>query len=63
MMLTLPELQALMPVIDAGIKAGGLLVFQNQGGIHMQAVLAKLQQMAAVAEAEAEAAKEKGRAG
>lgn len=45
-MLTVKELQILMPVIDAGIKAAGLQVFQNDGGIHMQSVLTKLQAMA-----------------
>lgn len=46
MNLTLPELQILMPLIDAGIKAAGLQVFQHDGGIHLQSALAKLQQMA-----------------
>ncbi|MFA5897880.1 MAG: hypothetical protein WC829_02080 [Hyphomicrobium sp.] len=46
-MLTLEELQILMPVIDAGIKAAGIQIFQNPtGGIHMQSAIAKLQQMA-----------------
>ena len=46
MTLTLDELKALMPVLDAGVKAAGLQIFQNDGGIHMQSALAKLQRMA-----------------
>jgi hypothetical protein len=46
MMLTLSELQILMPVIDAGVKAAGIQIFQNDGGVHMQSALTKLQQMA-----------------
>lgn len=57
-MLTLQELQILMPIIDAGIKAAGLQVFQNGGGVHMQSALAKLQQMADAAQAEAAKGKE-----
>lgn len=45
-MLTLQELQIVMPLLDAGIKATGLQVFQHDGGIHLQSALAKLQQMA-----------------
>ncbi|MFA5897943.1 MAG: hypothetical protein WC829_02400 [Hyphomicrobium sp.] len=45
-MLTLDEIQILMPVIDAGVKAAGLQVFQNDGGIKLQSALAKLQAMA-----------------
>lgn len=45
-MLTTKELNILIPLIDAGIKAAGIQVFQNEGGIHLQAALAKLQQMA-----------------
>jgi hypothetical protein len=45
-MLTTKELNILIPLIDAGIKAAGLQVFQQDGGIHIQSALAKLQQMA-----------------
>jgi len=45
-MLTLPELQVLMPLLDAGIRASGLQVFQNGGGVTLQSALAKLQDMA-----------------
>lgn len=45
-MLTTPELQILMPLLDAGVKAAGLQVFQNDGGTHLQSALAKLQAMA-----------------
>jgi hypothetical protein len=45
-MLTLPELQVLMPLLDAGIRATGLQLFQNGGGATLQAALAKLQDMA-----------------
>lgn len=43
---TLNEIQALLPVLDAGVKAAGIQVFQNDGGVHLQAVLKKLQVMA-----------------
>jgi len=45
-MLTLPELQVLMPLIDAGIRATGLQLFQNGGGVTAQGLLDKLQAMA-----------------
>jgi hypothetical protein len=46
-MLTLPELQILIPLLDAGIKATGLQLFQQRdGGMHLQSALAKLQAMA-----------------
>jgi hypothetical protein len=45
-MLTTKELNILIPLIDAGIKAAGIQVFQQDGGIHIQSALAKLQQMA-----------------
>lgn len=45
-MLTLPELQVLMPLLDAGIRATGLHLFQNGGGTTLQSALAKLQDMA-----------------
>lgn len=57
-MLTLNELQILMPLLDAGIKAAGLLVFQNDGGIHLQSALAKLQAMADAANKPVETEKE-----
>lgn len=45
-MLTLNELNILLPLVDAGIRASGLQVFQNEGGLHLHAALIKLQQMA-----------------
>jgi hypothetical protein len=51
-MLTLPELQILMPLLDAGIKAAGIQLFQNDGGIHLQSALGKLQAMADAAKQE-----------
>ena len=48
-MLTLPELQILMLVLDAGVKSAGIQIFQNEGVMHMHAALAKLQQMAEAA--------------
>ena len=51
-MLNLNELQILMPLLDAGIKAAGIQIFQNDGGIHLQSALAKLQQMADAAQKE-----------
>lgn len=57
-MLNLNELQILMPLLDAGIKAAGLQVFQNDGGIHLQSALAKLQAMADAAQSEPENEKE-----
>jgi hypothetical protein len=50
--LTLPELQILMPLLDAGIKAAGIQVFANDGGIHLQSALGKLQAMADAAKQE-----------
>lgn len=35
-----------MPLIDAGIRATGLQVFQNGGGNSLQSALGKLQDMA-----------------
>lgn len=58
-MFTLPELQILMPVIDAGVKAAGIQIFQSNGGVYMQSALAKLQQMAEAAQAEAAETTEK----
>lgn len=45
-MLTIDEIQVLLPVIDAGIKGAGIQIFQNDGGVKLQAILAKLQAMA-----------------
>lgn len=45
-MLTLPELQVLMPLLDAGIRATGLQLFQNGGGVTAQGLLDKLRAMA-----------------
>jgi hypothetical protein len=42
-MLTLEEIQTLMAVLDAGIKAVGVQIFQNEGGVKLQSVLTKLQ--------------------
>ena len=58
-MLTTKELNILIPLIDAGIKAAGIQVFQQDGGIHLQSALAKLQQMAEAAVAEVNAPKDK----
>lgn len=44
-MLTIKELQIVIPLIDAGIKATGLQVFQNEGGTYLQSALTKLQAM------------------
>lgn len=54
-MLTLPELQALMNLLNAGLRKRGLQAFQNGGGITLQSALGKLQAMADAATAEAEA--------
>ena len=56
-MLTTKELNILIPLIDAGIKAAGIQVFQQDGGVHLQSALAKLQQMAEAAVAEVNAPK------
>lgn len=56
-MLTTKELNILIPLIDAGIKAAGIQVFQQDGGIHIQSALAKLQKMAEAAVAEVNAPK------
>jgi hypothetical protein len=45
-MFTTEELQILIPLLDAGVKASGLQLFQNNGGVHLQSVLDKLQKMA-----------------
>lgn len=45
-MLTLAEIEVLIPVLDAGIKSAGLQIFQNDGGVKLQSALAKLQAMA-----------------
>lgn len=52
MTLTILELHIVLPLLDAGIKAAGLQVFQNDGGIHLQSALAKLQAMADIADAD-----------
>jgi len=55
-MLTLPELNVVMPLLDAGVRASGLQLFQNGGGATLQTALAKLQAMAdAAAPAETQA--------
>lgn len=50
-MLTLPELNVVMPLLDAGVRASGLQVFHNGGGATLQTALAKLQAMADAAAA------------
>lgn len=45
-MLTLPELQVLLPLLDAGIRATGLQLFKDGGGATLQSALGKLQDMA-----------------
>lgn len=45
-MLTIQELRVLMPLLDAGVRATGLQVFQTGGATHLQSALAKLQTMA-----------------
>ncbi len=54
-MLTLPELNVVMPLLDAGVRASGLQLFKNDGGVVFQAALAKLQGMADAQAAHAEA--------
>ena len=44
--LTRKDLEVIMPLIDAGVRAVGLRLFENNGGGRLQAVLAKLQAMA-----------------
>lgn len=44
-MFTLNEIQVLMSLLDAGIRASGLPLFQNDGGTTLQSILAKLQDM------------------
>lgn len=56
-MLTTKELNILIPLIDAGIKAAGIQVFQQDIGIHIQSALSKLQKMAEAAVAEVNAPK------
>lgn len=56
-MLTTKELNILIPLIDAGIKAAGIQVFQQDSGIHIQSALSKLQKMAEAAVAEVNAPK------
>lgn len=46
MTLTLKEIEIVMALLDAGVKAAGLQVFRNDGGAHLQSALAKLQVMA-----------------
>lgn len=56
-MFTRQELEVLMPVVDAGIRASGLQLFRNKGGVQMQAILDKLQVMADAAANEQEGAR------
>lgn len=46
MQLTLTEIRLLTGVIDAGVKAAGIQIFQDGGGIVLQEVLNKLQKAA-----------------
>lgn len=55
--MTLNEIQIVIPLIDAGIKATGLQLFQNGGGYTLQSALEKLQHMADEATKAAEATK------
>lgn len=59
-MFTLQELNVLMPLLDAGVRATGLQVFQGGGGVTLQSVLDKLQEMAADAEAAAKRGQSEG---
>ena len=52
-MLTTDELRVIERLLDAGVRATGLQIFQGGGGIHVQSALAKLQQMAEEAGREA----------
>lgn len=44
--LTVEEIQAIIPLIDIGIKTAGIQVFQNEGGVKIQSALKKFQEMA-----------------
>lgn len=44
--LSLEDIQTIMPIIDAGIRAAGLRLFENGGGERLQHVLAKIQTIA-----------------
>lgn len=54
--LNVQEIQALVPVIDAGIKALGIQTFHNEGGARLQVAINKLQKMSDEAQAAAQAA-------
>lgn len=43
--LTVEEIQALIPLIDIGIKTAGIQIFQNEGGVKIQSALNKFQEM------------------
>lgn len=45
-MLTLQEIQVLMPLIDQGVKVAGLSLFSDGRGAILQSALGKLQAMA-----------------
>lgn len=45
-LLTIKEMEALMPIVDAGIKATGVQIFRAGRGGDLQSALAKLQGMA-----------------
>lgn len=46
MTLTLDEIKIVMALLDAGVKAAGIQVFRERGGVHLQSALQKLQEMA-----------------
>lgn len=50
MTLTLDEIRVIMGLLDVGVKAAGLQVFRDNGGLHLQSALVKLQAMADEAE-------------
>ncbi len=49
-MLTSQEIQVIVALVDAGLKATGLQVFRSDSAAHLQAALVKLQAMADDAE-------------
>lgn len=51
MTLTLDEIKIVMALLDAGLKAAGVQVFRDNGGVHLQSALKKLQTMADESEA------------
>ena len=45
-MFSLNEIKAIAQVLDAGIRASGLQIFQSESGAHFQSAFDKLQKMA-----------------